>query len=354
MFVDECEVTVTGGRGGDGCVAFLREKFRPHGGPAGGDGGRGGSVVFEASDVVDTLLGLRRLGRIRAENGKPGANKKMHGRSGRDRTVRVPLGTVARDAESGRKLVELTEPGGEWTAARGGKGGRGNPHFATARNRAPRKSEPGRPGRERRLKLELKLIADAGLVGLPNAGKSTLLSAVSAVRTRVADYPFTTLSPAPGVVEVGEYRQMVVADLPGLIAGASRGAGLGARFLRHAERTGAVLHLVDLAPPDGASPAANYRAIRAELERYSEKLAAKPELVAGTKLDLTGARRAAELLEQEIGRPVLALSAATGENLDALVARLWELVRAGRAGPGGAAAVSAPPRRVPPHRRKMG
>ncbi len=350
MFVDECEITVNGGRGGDGCVAFLREKFRPHGGPAGGDGGRGGSVIFEASDVVDTLLGLRRLGRIKAENGKPGTNKKMHGRSGRNRTVRVPLGTVVRDAETGRKLTEITEPGKEWVAARGGKGGRGNPHFSTARNRAPRKSEPGRLGKERRLKLDLQLIADVGLVGLPNAGKSTLLSAMSAARPKVADYPFTTLSPAPGVVEVGEYRQMVVADLPGLIEGAGRGAGLGAQFLRHVERTGAVLHLVDLAPLDGASPAANYRTIRAELDGYSEKLAAKPELVAGTKLDLSGAREAAGRLAEEIGRPVLALSAVAGENLDVLVARLWELVRAER-DRAGIAAAGERPRRVPPHRR---
>jgi GTP-binding protein len=350
VFVDECETTVTGGRGGDGCVAFLREKFRPRGGPGGGDGGRGGSVIFEASDVVDTLLGIRRLGHIRAANGKPGANKRMHGRSGENRTVRVPLGTVVRNAETGRKLVEITAPGQEWVAARGGKGGRGNPHFATARNRAPRKAEPGKSGQSRRLRLELKLIADVGLVGLPNAGKSTLLSAVSAARPKVADYPFTTLSPAPGVVDVGDYRQMVVADLPGLIEGASRGVGLGAEFLRHTERTGIILHLVELAPPDGSDPVENYRKIRAELERYSEPLAAKPELLAGTKLDLSGAREAADRLEREIGRPVLAFSAATGENLKTLIGKLWEMVRAGREESGTGRARSRP-RRIPPHRR---
>jgi len=348
LFVDECQVTVAGGRGGDGCVAFLREKYRPRGGPAGGDGGRGGDVVFQASDVVDTLLGLRRLSRIKAENGKPGAAKKKKGRSGENRTVRVPLGTVVRDAETGRRLVELTEPGREWRAARGGRGGLGNPHFTTATNRAPRKTEPGRAGTERRLQLELKLIADAGMVGLPNAGKSTLLAALSAARPKVADYPFTTLSPAPGVVEVGEYHQMVIADLPGLIEGASEGVGLGARFLRHVERTAVVLHLVDLVPADGADPAENYRAIRRELGRHSSKLAAKPELVAGSKLDLPGAAESAARIEKEIDRPVLAFSAVSGENLKELVARLWALVRAERGTAG------RRPLPVPPHRRKMG
>jgi GTP-binding protein len=350
LFVDECEVTVSGGRGGDGCVAFLREKYRPHGGPGGGDGGRGGSVIFEASDVVDTLLGIRRLAKIKAENGKPGGNKKMHGRGGRDRVIRVPLGTIVRDAENGRKLTEITEPGQRWTAARGGKGGRGNPHFATPRNRAPRKAEPGRAGKERRLRLDLKLIADVGLVGLPNAGKSTLLSRISAARPKVADYPFTTLSPAPGVVDVGEYRQMVVADLPGLIEGASRGVGLGAEFLRHTERTTVVLHLVDLVPADGGDPVDNYRKIRAELEDYSAAMAAKPELVAGTKLDLTAAREAAGRLGRELGRDVLAFSAATGENLEKLVARLWEMVRAERDRSAREESRSRPAR-VPPHRR---
>jgi GTP-binding protein len=350
VFVDECEVTVRGGRGGDGCVAFLREKYRPRGGPAGGDGGRGGDVVFVSSDVVDTLLGLRRMGLIRAESARPGANKNMRGRSGEPRRVRVPLGTIVRCAATGRRLAEFVAPGQEWVAAHGGKGGRGNAAFATARNRAPRRCEPGQPGRERRVRLELKLIADLGLVGLPNAGKSTLLNAISAARSKVADYPFTTLSPAPGVVEVGEYRQMVVADLPGLIEGASRGLGLGAEFLRHTERTGVILHLVELTPPDGSDPVENYRRIRGELERYSQALAEKPELVAGTKLDLPGAREAAERLERELGRPVLAFSAATRERLDALVSASWALVQAERAR-AAAAGTGPAPARVPPHRR---
>ena len=351
MFVDECEIRVVGGRGGDGAVAFLREKYRPRGGPAGGDGGRGGSVIFEATDVVDTLLGLRRLGTIKAENGKPGANKGMHGRAGRDRVVRVPLGTVVRDPGAGRVLFEFGAPAQRWVAAKGGRGGGGNPHFATARNRAPRTAGPGRPGQARELRLELKLIADAGLVGLPNAGKSTLLAAISAARPRVADYPFTTLTPAPAVIEVGDYRQMVVADLPGLIAGASSGAGLGAEFLRHVERTSVILHLVELVPPDGSDPAGNYRQIRRELELYSAVLAAKPEILAGSKLDLPGARAAARRLERELGRPVSAFSAATGENLDALVARVWEAVSAERDRATGRA---APQPRVPPHRRGLG
>jgi GTP-binding protein len=350
MFVDECEIQVAGGRGGDGVVAFLREKYRPRGGPAGGDGGRGGSVIFQASDVVDTLLGLRRLASLRAENGKPGANKNMHGRAGRDRALRVPLGTIVRDGHSREVLVELTAPGQTWIAARGGRGGWGNPHFATARNRAPRTAEPGRPGQKRRLGLELKLIADAGLVGLPNAGKSTLLAAISAARPKIADYPFTTLTPAPAVVAIGDYREMVVADLPGLIEGASQGAGLGAEFLRHVERTGVIVHLVELAPPDGSDPAANYRTIRAELARHSAALAEKPEILAGSKLDLPGARAAAARLKRELGRPVLSFSAASGENLRALLAAVWAAVRQARAEAGGPAA--GPPR-VSPHKRRM-
>lgn len=350
MFVDECEVTVTGGRGGDGCSAFLHEKFRPHGGPSGGDGGRGGDVVFLASDTVDTLLGVRRLGNVRAANGQPGGNKRMRGKDGEDRRVRVPVGTIVRKADDGRRLCELTEPGQEWVAARGGRGGRGNTHFATARNRAPHKCEPGKPGSECRLALELKLIADVGLVGLPNAGKSTLLNAVSAARSRVADYPFTTLSPAPGVVDIDEYRQMVVADLPGLIEGASSGAGLGAQFLRHAERTSVILHLVELRPADGSDPAENYRKIRRELESHSPVLAAKPELVAGTKLDLPGAHEAAEQLALALGRPVLPFSAATREKLGELVPRLWEMVAAERKTRSPEA--GGPVWRVPPHRRK--
>ncbi len=351
MFVDECEVTVVGGRGGDGCIAFLREKFRPQGGPAGGDGGKGGSVVFQASDVVDTLLGLRRLRKLKAENGKPGTHKKMHGRGGQNRLVRVPLGTVVRDVASGRKLVELTEPDQEWIAARGGKGGRGNTHFATARNRAPRKCEQGRSGMDRELRLELKLIADVGLVGLPNAGKSTLLSAISSARPKIANYPFTTLSPAPGVVDVGEYRQMVVADLPGLIEGASRGVGLGAEFLRHTERTGVILHLVDLVPSDESDPVENYRSIRSELDLYSEELAGKPELLIGTKSDLTGASKAARELSKNTGHEVLTISSATGDNLDALIGKLWELVSAYRAGLE-EKKERAKPKRIPPHRRQ--
>ncbi len=351
MFVDECEIEIAGGRGGDGIVAFLREKYRPRGGPGGGDGGVGGSVIFEASDVVDTLLGLRRLARIKAENGKPGANKNMSGRSGRDRIVRVPLGTIVRDANNGNLLVELTAPGQKWVAGKGGLGGRGNQHFATPRNQAPRTAEQGRQGQKRRLKLELKLIADVGLVGLPNAGKSTLLAAVSSARPKIANYPFTTLTPAPAVVEIGDYREMVVADLPGLIEGASAGVGLGAEFLRHVERTSVILHLVELVPPDGSDPAENYRAIRAELEKYSETLAGKPEIVAGSKLDISGAKRAAKRLEAELSRPIIAFSSAKRENLDVLVARAWEAVRVEREKAGNPVPVKPP--RVPPHKRGL-
>lgn len=349
MFVDECEVEVIGGRGGDGIVAFLREKYRPHGGPAGGDGGLGGSVVFEASDAVDTLLGIRRMAKIKAENGKPGANKNMHGRFGRDRVIRVPLGTIVRDAANGALLAEITTPGMKWVAAKGGRGGRGNQHFATPRNQAPRTAEQGRQGQRRRLRLELKLIADAGLVGLPNAGKSTLLASISSARPKIANYPFTTLTPAPAVVSVGDYREMVVADLPGLIEGASSGAGLGAEFLRHIERTSIIVHLIELVPPDGSDPAENYRTIRAELEKHSATLAAKPEIVAGSKLDVSGAKRAAKRLEKELGAPVIAFSSASKDNLDQLLAAIWTAVRAERQKAGNPIVV--PPPRVPPHKR---
>jgi len=351
MFVDECEIEVAGGRGGDGIVAFLREKYRPRGGPGGGDGGLGGSVVFEASDVVDTLLGLRRMARIKAENGKPGANKNMSGRFGRDRVVRVPFGTIVRDANNGAVLVELTSPGQKWVAAKGGRGGRGNQHFATPRNQAPRTAEPGRIGQKRRLRLELKLIADAGLVGLPNAGKSTLLAAVSAARPKIANYPFTTLTPAPAVVELGDFREMVIADLPGLIEGASAGVGLGAEFLRHVERTSVIVHLVELVPPDGSDPAENYRTIRAELEKYSATLAGKPEVLAGSKLDVSGAKRAAKRLERELGRPVIAFSSASRDGLDVLIGNVWNAVRAEREKAGNPVPVA--PTRVPPHKRGM-
>jgi GTP-binding protein len=310
-------------------------------------------VVFAASEVVDTLLSIRRLGTIKAENGKPGANKKMHGRRGEDRVIRVPLGTIVRDANTDRILVEMIEPDQEWVAAEGGSGGRGNPNFATPKNRAPRKCTQGRNGRSRQLKLELKLIADVGLVGLPNAGKSTLLGAISAARSKVANYPFTTLSPAPGVVDVGDYHQMVVADLPGLIEGASDGVGLGSDFLKHCERTGVILHLVELVPEDGSDPVQNYRKIRRELERYSARLAGKPELVAGTKLDLSGAEEAAELLCRELGKPLVTFSAATRTNLQELIGQLWSLVKTEREKEAFARA-RARPRRTPPHLKDSG
>ncbi len=352
MFVDECEITVSGGRGGDGCLAFLREKFRPQGGPSGGDGGRGGDVVFVASDVVDTLLAIRRMAQIQAENGKPGANKKMHGRRGREKRIRVPLGTIIVNSDNGSKLMELTEPGQVWVAAKGGKPGRGNPHFATAKNRAPRKVEQGRPGQKRKFHLELKLIADVGLVGLPNAGKSTLLNTISAARSKIANYPFTTLSPAPGVVEIDRDNHMVVADLPGLIEGASKGLGLGAEFLRHTERTGVILHLIDLVPEDGSDPAENYRKIRGELDRYSEKLASKCEIIAGSKCDLTGAEAAAEKLTKKLKKKIITFSAATSENLEELKLVLWKQARAEREARGQAQA-PIKPKVIPPHLRQM-
>jgi GTP-binding protein len=329
MFIDETNIHVKAGDGGNGAIAFLRLKFMPWGGPAGGDGGKGGDIVFEASLNVDTLLPLYRKRKLVAKDGQPGANKNCSGKSGPDIVVRVPPGTLFKD-EHGDVLCDLVKVGQRHIAAKGGRGGRGNQHFATSTHQTPRYAEDGGKGEERDLHLELKLIADAGLIGLPNAGKSTLLSRISAARPRIAAYPFTTKEPQLGIVDGGDYRSLVVADLPGLIEGAHAGAGLGDEFLRHVERTSFLIHIVDAAPSDGSDPVANFRLIESELQQYSAALYNRPRLVVANKLDLPGALENVERLRDELGRDVVAISAATGEGIRALVQRLFKEVTAAK------------------------
>jgi len=320
MFIDEADIHVKAGDGGDGAVTFRRESHVPRGGPSGGDGGDGGSVILRARRGLDTLMDFRGRHHWRAADGRPGRRKNMAGAAGDDLVIGVPPGTLVYDEDSGLLIKDLNRPGMRATIARGGKGGRGNARFATPTHQTPREAEPGTPGQERRLHLELKLIADVGLVGLPNAGKSTLLSRLSAARPKVADYPFTTLDPHLGIVEAGPDRRFVMADLPGLIDGAHRGVGLGDAFLKHIERTRMLVHLVEIEPHAHDSPANAYRAIREELAAYSTELAAKPELVALTKADLLpgdGGPRAD--LAEAIGQPVLAISSVSGTGLKALV-----------------------------------
>jgi len=316
MFVDEARIYVKGGDGGDGCVAFRRERFVPFGGPDGGDGGNGGSVYLVADESENTLITVSQKVHFIAQNGKRGRGKSQHGKSGEDLLIPVPLGTVIRD-ESGNIIGELLRNGERILVARGGRGGRGNKAFATPTNRTPRYAEDGQAGEERWLHLELKLIADVGLIGLPNAGKSTLLSVASKAHPKIADYPFTTKSPVLGIVEIGNHQRIVVADLPGLIEGAHEGRGLGDRFLRHIERTRILIHLIDIASPT-ASPLEAYKIIRKELKNYSPSLAEKEEIVALSKCDLVSlvkARKIASEMKKETGKEIFLLSAITGKGV---------------------------------------
>ena len=293
-FVDEARIKVAAGNGGRGCVSFRREKFVPFGGPDGGDGGDGGSVTLRSREGINTLADFRIVRTFRADNGQPGGGKDMTGRGGNDTLIEVPVGTIVRDSETHEVLGDLAQAGMELLVARGGKGGWGNQRFKSSKNRSPRQYGPGLPGESRELELELKVIADVGLLGLPNAGKSTLISAVSAARPKVADYPFTTLYPNLGVVSCGNQRSFVMADIPGLIEGAAEGAGLGIRFLKHLQRTRVLLHLVDIAPVDpNADPVRDARSIVAELGKFSEDLLAKPRWLVLNKSDLMPADEAA-------------------------------------------------------------
>jgi GTP-binding protein len=329
QFVDEVELHVQAGRGGDGCVAFRREKYVPRGGPAGGDGGDGGSVVVEADERLRTLLDQRATPEVKARPGQPGQSKQKNGRAGEDRVIRLPVGTLVIDAESGETIVDLVEHGQRHVIARGGQGGRGNMHFATSTNRAPRRAEEGWPGEGRSLRLELKLMADVGLLGVPNVGKSTFIRRVSRARPRVGAYPFTTLVPHLGVCELSDLRSFVIADLPGLVEGASEGAGLGHRFLRHLERTSVLLHLLDPCQTAPGSGATAFDTLNRELAAYSERLAGLPQVVAVNKIDLPDVREATGGLEAELaarGVPLHRISAATGEGVGALLEALYRRV----------------------------
>ena len=334
MFIDRAKIKVIAGDGGNGVTAFRREKFVPRGGPSGGDGGHGGSVWLVATEGLNTLLHLRYNPEHKGERGRHGEGSNRHGKDGADTTVQVPVGTQIFDVESGDLVFDFTEAGQKFLAAKGGKGGWGNQHFATPTRRAPKFNYTGRAGDEKELQLELKLIADVGLVGFPNAGKSTLISVISAAKPKIADYPFTTLEPNLGVVDLGDFKTFVVADIPGLIEGASEGAGLGDRFLRHVERTKLMLHLVDVSSISGRDALEDYEIINRELANYNQNLAERPQIVVATKLDALDEPQRLEGLRTraaEDGKQFLEISAVTNLGTKELVAavakRLEEIKR---------------------------
>jgi GTP-binding protein len=322
QFIDYVKIHVMAGDGGKGCVSFRREKYVPRGGPDGGDGGRGGHVILRADGSLNTLLDLRYQRLYRAQNGRHGMGQKKHGADGRDVVIRVPVGSVIKDAETEEVLADLDSEGAEFMAARGGKGGLGNAHFATPTRQAPRFAQGGLEGEERDLIVELKLLADVGLIGLPNAGKSTLISVISSARPKVADYPFTTLVPNLGVVKAGEeWRSFVVADIPGLIEGAHKGAGLGHQFLRHVERTSILLHLVDISQGAEGDPVDNLETVNRELKLYSAELMKKPQAVAATKTDAKDDEKLDRLRDycKTKGVDFFAVSAVTGAGVTEIV-----------------------------------
>ena len=321
MFIDEVTIFVKAGDGGNGCLAFRREKFIPRGGPSGGDGGHGGDVIFVSSDHYNTLLHFRFNPEHKAERGRHGEGSNRTGRDGASIEVPVPVGTVVEDVDTGEVLHDFTHAAESFVIAKGGRGGRGNARFATSTHQAPREHEPGKPGQERRLRLELKLLADVGLVGFPNAGKSTLISRISAARPKIADYPFTTLEPHLGVVSADGQRTFVVADIPGLIEGAHLGHGLGIQFLKHVERTHLLAHLVDVSEATGRDPVQDFDVVMRELASFSEALAAKPMLLVATKMDAAQdpARvKALRKLAKEHGLAFYPISSVTGDGLAAL------------------------------------
>lgn len=328
-FVDEAEIYVKAGDGGNGCVSFRREKFIPKGGPDGGDGGGGGNVIFKAVKSLNTLLDFRYKKKYFAENGKPGQSNNRSGKSGKDLILPVPVGTIIKDAEDGTIYADLTEENQEVLVAKGGKGGRGNAHFATPVRQTPRFAEKGTPGEEKFIKLELKLLADVGLIGFPNAGKSTLLSVISSAKPKVADYPFTTLVPNLGVVKYNQFKSFVVADIPGLIEGAHRGEGLGHNFLKHVERTKILLHLIDLSYLGYKKPLLGFKTINRELMLFNEDLSLKPQIIVISKIDLPDVRKKASRYEKifsKLGYKVFKISSATREGIDELLLFISEIL----------------------------
>ena len=330
MFVDEVEIEITAGDGGRGCLSFRREKFVPRGGPDGGDGGHGGSVYLVASPHLNTLVRFRHHPEFHADRGKHGQGSNRTGADGQDLEIDVPIGTIVYEAnpEDGtwNTIADLAHEGDRALVARGGRGGMGNAHFATSTNRAPRKTQPGLPGEAKRLRLHLKLLADVGLVGFPNAGKSTLIARISAARPKIADYAFTTLTPNLGVVTLSDDRSFVVADVPGLIEGAHEGHGLGHRFLKHLERTRVLIHIVDVSGASGRSPAGDLDVLRRELELFDRELAAKPQLVAANKIDAVTDESVIVPLEEnaaELGLPLFRISAVTGAGVGPLLEAMW-------------------------------
>lgn len=358
MFIDEARIHVKAGDGGNGCVSFRREKAIPKGGPDGGDGGDGGSIIFYTDPNKDTLMDFAGKHHWKAQRGEAGMGAKCYGQKGEDLRIPVPMGTQVFDSDHQVLIVDLNQEGMEVVIAKGGHGGKGNWHFKSATNQTPRFAQPGTDGEEKNLHLKLKLIADVGLVGMPNAGKSTLLSSISAARPKVADYPFTTLEPQLGIVDMGPERRMVFADIPGLIEGASKGAGLGTNFLKHIERTKIIVHLLDLFPSDGSDPAKNYKTIRKELENASEVLGNKREIIVANKIDLDveEGEALAKLKKKLKGKRVLAISGATKAGIPEMLEALWDELAEDRAEehaelPSVIAAEEIKKTRVPPHKR---
>lgn len=328
MFVDRAEIEIEAGKGGDGCVSFRREKYVPQGGPNGGDGGDGGSVVVRSREGVNSLVQFSHQRHWRADKGQPGQGSDRHGKRGQDLTIEVPPGTLIIDSSSGMIIRDLSTDGQEVVVARGGRGGKGNAHFKSSTNQAPREATRGTPGESRRVILELRVIADVGLIGMPNAGKSTLLSRLSRARPQIADYPFTTKFPNLGLVNVDADRTFVLADIPGLIEGAATGAGLGHDFLRHIMRAGILVHLVEPLPIDGSDPLMNYQIIRKELEQYSRELAVRPEIIVVSKAELPDSASVQKSIQELTGQDVLPISAVTGQGLSELIFRIAKCLAA--------------------------